>query len=75
MGGATAFGGRSAGRRSLLDAFVALLRENGIARVIDVRTIPRSRFNPQFNKETLPDSLAASGISYEHLPALGGQRG
>ncbi len=58
-----------------LDDFVALLRENAIARIVDVRTIPRSRFNPQFNTDALPASLAAFGITYEHLPALGGRRG
>ena len=42
---------------------------------MDVRTIPRSRFNPQFNKDTLPDVLTDAGISYEHVAALGGRRG
>jgi uncharacterized protein (DUF488 family) len=60
--------------RSLED-FVALLRESDIARLVDVRTIPRSRFNPQFNTDTLPESLALVDISYEHAPALGGRRG
>lgn len=58
-----------------LEAFVALLRTSRIARLVDVRTIPRSRFNPQFNTDTLPDSLSVVGIEYEHLPALGGRRG
>ena len=58
-----------------LDEFIALLRESRIERLVDVRTIPRSRFNPQFNKDTLPDALAGAGISYEHLTALGGRRG
>lgn len=58
-----------------LDAFVELLTDAGIQLVADIRTIPRSRANPQFNKETLPDSLAARGIAYEHVPALGGRRG
>jgi uncharacterized protein (DUF488 family) len=39
-----------------------------------VRTVPRSRHNPQFNRETLPDSLLAAGIGYTHLPGLGGLR-
>jgi uncharacterized protein (DUF488 family) len=60
--------------RSLED-FMSLLRESQIVRLVDVRTIPRSRFNPQFNRDTLPDSLAAVEIEYEHLPALGGRRG
>lgn len=57
-----------------LDTFVELLRANGITRLIDVRTVPRSRANPQFNKDALPESLARHGIAYEHLPALGGLR-
>lgn len=54
--------------------FVELLRCNEIARVLDVRTVPRSRHNPQFNQDALPASLAAVGISYMHLPGLGGLR-
>ena len=46
-----------------------------IALVADVRTVPRSRTNPQFNKDTLPDALAAVGIAYEHMATLGGLRG
>ena len=57
-----------------LEAFVGLLRSNGIVRVLDVRTVPRSRHNPQFNRETLPDDLRAVGIGYAHLPGLGGLR-
>ena len=58
-----------------LEAFVALLREADIRVVADIRTVPRSRANPQFNKDILPESLAAFGISYEHMAALGGLRG
>jgi uncharacterized protein (DUF488 family) len=57
-----------------IDAFVELLRANEIARVLDVRTMPRSRHNPQFNRESLADSLAALDIGYSHLPQLGGLR-
>ncbi len=57
-----------------LDLFVDLLRANEIEIVLDVRTVPRSRHNPQFNRETLPASLATSAIGYEHLSALGGLR-
>jgi uncharacterized protein (DUF488 family) len=57
-----------------LETFVALLREAGIALVADIRTMPRSRTNPQFNKETLPQALAEFQISYEHIAALGGLR-
>ena len=57
-----------------LEAFVELLRANGVSALVDVRTVPRSRANPQFNKDSLPASLAPHGIAYEHLPALGGLR-
>ena len=53
----------------------ALLREAEVALVVDVRSLPRSRANPQFNAETLPAALAAERIGYRHLPALGGLRG
>jgi uncharacterized protein (DUF488 family) len=58
-----------------LEGFVELLREADIRLVADIRTVPRSRANPQFNKDTLPAALAAIGISYEHMAALGGLRG
>jgi uncharacterized protein (DUF488 family) len=58
-----------------LDAFIALLRRAEIALLADVRTVPRSRTNPQFNAETLPAALAGLQIAYEHIPALGGLRG
>lgn len=58
-----------------LDTFVGLLKEAGVSRVVDVRTIARSRTNPQYNGETLPASLAVFGIGYEHVAALGGLRG
>ena len=57
-----------------LDAFVDLLQRNEISRVLDVRTVPRSRHNPQFNQDALPASLGAQGIAYTHLPGLGGLR-
>lgn len=57
------------------EEFAALLTAADIALVADIRKVPRSRANPQFNKDTLPDTLAASGISYEHVVALGGLRG
>lgn len=56
------------------DAFVSLLKENGVALVADVRSVPRSRHAPQFNIATLPAALAAEGIGYEHLAELGGWR-
>ena len=54
--------------------FGALLTEAGVQLVADVRSIPRSRTNPQFNAEALPASLQALGIGYEHIPQLGGRR-
>ena len=60
--------------RSLAE-FVELLRSAEVGLVADVRTVPRSRTNPQFNRDTLPDSLSEVQIGYEHIPALGGLRG
>lgn len=57
-----------------LEEFIALLRENGVQRLVDVRTMPRSHHNPQFNTQTLAKSLNADGIAYTHIPALGGLR-
>ena len=57
-----------------LEAFVALLTEAEIELVADIRTVPRSRANPQFNIDTLGRDLAARGIGYEHMAALGGLR-
>ena len=55
--------------------FVARLKAAGVTRVIDVRTIPRSRTNPQYNQAALPAALAVHDIGYEHLASLGGRRG
>ncbi|VVB67549.1 Uncharacterised protein [Candidatus Norongarragalina meridionalis] len=57
-----------------LAEFAALLKENGVVQIADVRTVPRSRHVPQFNRETLPKSLEKYGVSYAHIPALGGLR-
>lgn len=57
-----------------LDEFVALLQAHGVQRVVDVRTVPRSRRNPQFGQDVLPGSLHGAGIGYTHLPGLGGLR-
>jgi uncharacterized protein (DUF488 family) len=54
--------------------FVALLRQVDVNLVVDVRSIPRSRWTPQFNRDALPEVLAAEDIGYEHLRALGGRR-
>jgi uncharacterized protein (DUF488 family) len=55
--------------------FVELLRPVEVQLVVDVRTIPRSRTNPQYNQNTLPETLAAFRIGYEHIAELGGRRG
>lgn len=57
-----------------LASFLDLLQGNEIARVLDVRTVPRSRHNPQFNQDALALSLADAHIAYMHLPGLGGLR-
>lgn len=46
----------------------------GARAVVDVRTVPRSRTNPQYNRDTLPEALRALGLGYEHIAALGGLR-
>ncbi len=60
-------------RHSLAD-FLEILQAYKITRVVDVRKIPRSRHNPQFNSDSFPQSLAAEKIAYTHLPGLGGLR-
>ncbi len=57
-----------------LDRFIATLRFFKVNLIVDVRTIPRSRHNPQFNKETLPDVLKNGEIEYKYWPGLGGLR-
>jgi uncharacterized protein (DUF488 family) len=57
-----------------IESFIEMLRANGVKRVVDVRTIPRSRTNPQFNRESLPKALAEAGIGYTHAAELGGLR-
>jgi uncharacterized protein (DUF488 family) len=58
-----------------IDAFVDLLRGADIGLVADVRKMPMSRANPQFNGDALAAALAAVQIAYEHIAALGGLRG
>jgi uncharacterized protein (DUF488 family) len=57
-----------------IDEFIAMLRAHGVERLLDVRTVPRSRFNPQFDAARLPQSLEEAGIHYTHVPELGGLR-
>lgn len=57
-----------------IEEFVSLLTINDVDCVIDVRTVPRSRHNPQYNQDSLPASLAAYGIGYRYFQDLGGLR-
>ena len=57
-----------------IEEFVHLLRAAGVRTVVDIRTVPRSRTNPQYNMDTLPQTLAEFQITYEHIAALGGLR-
>ncbi len=54
--------------------FVALLQQVAVETVVDVRAFPRSRTNPQFNAAPLIGSIRKAGMTYRHLPALGGRR-
>ena len=57
-----------------IDEFIRLLTAHGVDRVVDIRTIPRSRQNPQFNRETLSRVLRRASIRYTHMSGLGGFR-
>jgi uncharacterized protein (DUF488 family) len=57
-----------------LNEFLELLKAYGVSLVLDVRTVPRSRHNPQFNKETLPNTLKQEGVKYIHMAGIGGLR-
>lgn len=56
------------------DTIIDMLRADAVTRLVDVRAFPRSRTNPGFNIEVFPDRLAAAGIGYVHMRALGGRR-
>jgi len=58
-----------------IDEFIAMLQASDIETLVDVRSIPRSRTNPQFNRDVIDKTLADAGIDYAHLAALGGRRG
>jgi uncharacterized protein (DUF488 family) len=62
------------GTRPLAE-FIELLGSVEVTLLVDVRTVPRSRTNPQYNRDVLPASLAPFRIDYEHMAALGGLRG
>lgn len=57
-----------------LDEFIAISKAHGVQQVVDVRTIPRSRHNPQFNFDSLPPKLRNVRIGYHHMKGLGGLR-
>ena len=57
-----------------IDEFISMLKDFHVHKLIDVRTIPKSGFNPQYNQETLSQSLANEKIDYEHMAGLGGLR-
>jgi uncharacterized protein (DUF488 family) len=57
-----------------IEEFIRLLQVHGATCVVDVRTVPRSWHNPQFNKTSLPRSLKKAGLGYVHMPGLGGLR-
>jgi uncharacterized protein (DUF488 family) len=57
-----------------LDELVAMCRSFEVTAIVDIRTVPRSRRNPQFNRDTLPAALAAHQLGYAHIAALGGLR-
>lgn len=57
-----------------IGVFIRLLKAHGVQRVVDVRSIPRSRHNPQFNRDRLSPALHGARIHYRHMPGLGGLR-
>jgi uncharacterized protein (DUF488 family) len=57
-----------------IEEFIDLLQRNGVQTLVDIRTIPKSRHNPQYWHDALSESLEAAGIAYQRLPGLGGRR-
>jgi uncharacterized protein (DUF488 family) len=57
-----------------IDQFIRLLTAHGVERLVDIRTIPKSRHNPQFGRDQLVHALRRAGIRYTHAPGLGGLR-
>jgi uncharacterized protein (DUF488 family) len=57
-----------------IDEFVELLRAHGIKEIVDIRSIPQSRHNPQFNADDLKQSLQREHMSYKNIKELGGLR-
>jgi uncharacterized protein (DUF488 family) len=56
------------------EEFIHLLKAHGVERLVDVRTVARSRHNPQFNRDQLSPALHTSRIHYRYMPGLGGFR-
>ena len=57
-----------------IDEFIGILKAHGVGKLIDVRTVPKSRHNPQFNGDALAASVRSAGITYRRMAALGGLR-
>ena len=57
-----------------LEVFLGTLRAHDISSLVDIRTVPKSRHNPQFHIDSLSRTLPGAGIEYRHLPTLGGLR-
>jgi len=57
-----------------LKEFIHLLKSNGVRRLVDVRSVPRSRHNPQFNRTALSPALHSARLHYRYMPGLGGFR-
>jgi uncharacterized protein (DUF488 family) len=57
-----------------IDELIELLRDHGIRTLVDIRSIPRSRRNPQYEQLALRQAIESAGLSYKYLPALGGRR-
>jgi uncharacterized protein (DUF488 family) len=57
-----------------IEDFIQTLKAYAIEQVVDVRTIPKSRHNPQYNSDELRQALQGQGIEYVHMPGLGGLR-
>jgi uncharacterized protein (DUF488 family) len=57
-----------------MDEFISILKDHGVEEIVDVRSIPQSRHCPQFNMDSLGESLGTAGIGYTHIQQLGGRR-
>lgn len=57
-----------------IEEFIELLTTHGVTQLIDIRTVPKSRHNPQFMQDSLVETLPAAGITYRYMKNLGGLR-